>query len=81
MAANLRSIWGFARGAPVFSTQRFPAGTPQAGQATENNAWGVSSFFFIPTEQDDIQPRNPPFGDLPALAVHGNFDCSSQSVP
>jgi hypothetical protein len=42
----------------MLSTQHFPAGTPQVGQGTENDSWSVSSFFFIRTESDDIQPRN-----------------------
>jgi hypothetical protein len=51
----------------MFSTQHFPAGTPQVGQGTENNSWGVSSFFFIRAECDDSRETSP-FGNLPVLA-------------
>src|ERR1700726_3692121 len=46
-AANVRSTCGCERGPPECSTQRFPAGTPQVGQGTDNICLGVSSFFFI----------------------------------
>src|SRR5258708_29718899 len=46
IAANFRSMCDSERGAPEFSTQRFPAATPHVGHATEDNCLGVSSLFF-----------------------------------
>jgi hypothetical protein len=67
----------------MFSTQHFPAATPQVGQGTENNSWGVSSFFFIRAECIEIQPRNlslwKPSG-ISRETMNRNFDCSSRSV-
>jgi hypothetical protein len=84
ITANLRSICGFERGAPVLSTQHLPAGTPQVGQGMENNRWCVSSFFFIPTEGADIQPRNlsswTPSGFSRETMNH-SFDCSPGRYP
>ena len=56
-AANFRSTCGCERRAPVCSSQRFPAVTPQVGQVTEDICLAVSALFFIVTECDYIQSR------------------------
>src|ERR1700720_2667596 len=53
-AENFRSTCGPERRAPECSTQRSPAETPQVGQGTADICSGVSSFFFIPTECENI---------------------------
>jgi len=50
IAANFRSICGSERSAPECNTHRSLAAEPQVGQRTEDNCFGVSSFFFIYTE-------------------------------
>jgi hypothetical protein len=53
-AENFLSTCGPERRAPECSTQRSPAETPQVGQGTADICSGVSSFFFIPTQCENI---------------------------
>src|SRR5258708_22082633 len=57
IAANFRSMCDSERGAPEFSTQRFPAPTPHVGHATEDNCLGVSSLFFTLVACGNTQSR------------------------
>jgi hypothetical protein len=53
-AENFRSTCGPERGPPECSTQRSPAAAPQVGQRMADICSGVSSFFFIGTECENI---------------------------
>ena len=60
-ATNFRSICGSERGPPECNTQRFPAGAPHVGQATDDNCFGVRSFVFMQTDCDYTGRKAVPF--------------------
>jgi hypothetical protein len=47
-AASFRSTCGSERGAPEYSTQRFPVATPRVGQGTENTCAPLPLFSQLP---------------------------------
>jgi hypothetical protein len=74
-AENLRFTCGLDRGAPVFSTQRLPTGTPHVGQGTADSCLRVSAFFIIEAGCDETWLRDCSILDILA----GNLDCNQSS--
>ena len=74
-AENFRSTCGPERGPPECSTQRSPAVAPQVGQGMADICSGVSSFFFIPTECENIGRETVQFCTLyPPLPIGANWE-------
>jgi len=63
-AESLRSTCGSERNPPECKRQRFPAGTPHAGQGTENNCLGVRSLILMDKGCDETCEKAIPFGTL-----------------
>src|ERR1700719_3441471 len=75
-AENFRSTCGPERRAPECSTQRSPAETPQVGQGTADICSGVSSFFFIPTQCENIGRKTVQFCTLLRISRHLSEDAA-----
>jgi hypothetical protein len=69
IAENLRSICASERGPPELSTQHFPTGAPQVGQATEYFCLVVSSLLFILIVCDYTQPGGSSVLDIARAVV------------
>jgi hypothetical protein len=63
-AESFRFTCGSERRAPECSKQRAPAATPQVGQGTETNCFGVRSAILIPLESYKTWRNTVPFETL-----------------
>jgi hypothetical protein len=70
IAASFLSTCDSERKPPECSTQRSPADTPHVGQATDACCLGVSSFFFIWSECQNVSRTTVQSGTLSVLAAN-----------